>query len=71
MVKRSEWEESILTTYDAELCGKCGRYVSAEQVAPTGHVYAYCPTCDREWCCGKEDVPAVFTPEDPGEELPF
>lgn len=70
-MKRSEWEESVLTSYDAELCSKCGRYVNAEQVTSQGWVYAYCPTCDREWSCGKENVPAVFLPEDAGEELPF
>jgi hypothetical protein len=69
-MKRSEWEESILTTYDAELCSKCGRYVNACHVDSRGAVYAYCPTCNRCWCCAKEQPPATFTPEDPGEELP-
>lgn len=70
-MKRSEWEESVLTTYDAELCLKCGRYVNACQVTSGGWVYAYCPTCDREWCCAKEDPPEVFDLEDAGEDLPF
>jgi hypothetical protein len=71
MVKRSEWEESVLTTYDAELCGKCGRYVSACHVDPRGWVYAYCPTCNREWRCAKEGPPSSLDPEDPGDSLPF